>query len=142
MSQNGPLFNHATTTNQFSKSHIEKSCFLFFHDIEIEPPPTHGHKIFLDGGGTCESLLPVDGGHMPPSTDQPFQGSAVSTSLLTSAEPLAFIAGHLAVVLHEDKVIAVECPPAGGAPAHGGRSHSDRQVLVHHLLPDALNSGR
>ena len=57
LSQNGRLFNHATTTNQFSKCHTEKSCFLFFHDIEIEPPPTHGHQIFLDGGGTCESVV-------------------------------------------------------------------------------------
>ena len=55
--------------------------FFFASDIEIEPPPTHGQEIFLDGGGTCDSLLPMVGGHMPPSTEQPFQGSAVSTSI-------------------------------------------------------------
>ena len=143
LSQNGRSFNHATTTNQFSKCHTEKSCFLFFHDIEIEPPPTHGHQIFLDGGGTCESV--VESGWWAYATFHKIslsKGSAISTSLLTSAEPFAFITGHLAIVLHEDKVVAVECPPAGRTPAHEGRSHRNRQVLAHHLLSDASNSGR
>ena len=124
--------------NVIQKSH---ASFSFTTSRLSHHPPTDIRSFWMVVE-PANHLLQVDGGHMPPSTGQPFQGSAISTSLLTSAEPFAFIAGHLAVILHEDKVIAVECPPAGCAPAHGGRSHRDRQVLVHHLLSDALHSGR
>ena len=117
--------------------------FLSRHQAWIHHPPT-GKDFSMVVEPSC--IGPPDwwciwsanlSFHMPLPKALP-----ILTSLLLSAEPLALVAGNFALVTHEDKVVAIEGPSASGSPAQRRRRHRQSQILVHHLLPDALNLGR
>ena len=128
MSQNGRSSKLTATTSKQLYMSYRKIILLFLSRHGALPPPTHRQSFSMVVEPERSSRWVL----YPPQTSidiglHPFGlhplGSAFSTSLRLRAEPFAFVAGHLAVVLDEHEVVAIEMPAASCPPTDRRRSH-------------------
>ena len=124
--------------NVIQKSH---ASFSFTTSRLSHHPPTDIRSFWMVVE-PANQLLQVDGGHMPPSTGQPFQ--RLCYFHLTANQRRALCIYRRSPRSHSPRRQSYcrRMPTRRLHASSWGRSHRDRQVLVHHLLSDASNSGR